>query len=85
MDRFDWNRLQAAFLTALELPLSERHGFLLHTFGADSQLLQHALEMLASDSKETSLLDTNVQEIVTEVFDHSADIEASRISVPYKR
>src|ERR1700728_357111 len=84
MDRADWDRLQAAFLTALELPSSERDGFLLNTFGRESQLLQHALEMLASDKRDASLLDTDVREIVAEVFDNSSDIDASLVIGPYK-
>lgn len=84
MDRADWDRLQAAFLTALELPSSERDGFLLNTFGRESQLLQHAREMLTSDKRDASLLGTDVREIVAEVFDNSSDIDASLVIGPYK-
>jgi eukaryotic-like serine/threonine-protein kinase len=84
MDRVAWDRLHTAFLTALDLPPSERHNFLLHTFGADVQLLQHAQAMLTSDNQEASLLNTNIQEIVAEVFDYSSDIDASLTIGPYK-
>jgi eukaryotic-like serine/threonine-protein kinase len=84
MDRADWDRLQTAFLTALDLSSPERHDFLLSTFGAESPLFRQAQAMLASDDQKASLLTINIEEIVAEVFDGSSHIDSSLIIGPYK-
>jgi tetratricopeptide (TPR) repeat protein/predicted Ser/Thr protein kinase len=54
MDRERWQRLEAVFDRCLELPLSERAGFLDEACGGDAGLRAEAEALLAADEAEAS-------------------------------
>jgi len=62
MDGERWQKIQAVFHDAAEVPEAERDGFVRSYCGADGQLASEVLAMLHHDSHGNGLLDQNLAE-----------------------
>ncbi|SDF38602.1 serine/threonine-protein kinase [Terriglobus roseus] len=84
MDKVRWDRLQTVFLTAVDLQAAERRDYLLHACGNDFELFEQAVSMLSSDGNQDALLNTDIQQVVAEIFDASSDLNNSLLIGPYQ-
>lgn len=71
MDIAYWEKMQALFHEALDLPASERQSFLEEQCEGDSGLLADILALLEEDQTEHSLLDRDLAHVASGVLDGS--------------
>jgi serine/threonine protein kinase len=82
MDPARWDRIQALFHHAADLNEPERFGFLQDACGEDRSLLADVMGMLEEDGRR-SLLDRDVREIASSVFDRALSSSFEESS-PYR-
>jgi serine/threonine-protein kinase len=68
MDKIRWERIQALFHEAADLPRAEQDALLSEACGADSDLVAEVRAMLREDSRLSSLFDRGVAEIARDVL-----------------
>ncbi|MBZ5599014.1 MAG: serine/threonine-protein kinase [Acidobacteriia bacterium] len=69
MDSTRWERIQALFHDAADLPAPEQRVFLRAACGSDQELLADVLVLLEEDARGGSLLDRNVAQVAHEMLD----------------
>jgi eukaryotic-like serine/threonine-protein kinase len=79
MDSPRWERIQALFHEAADLPDADRPAFLKSKCGDDSGLLADVLALLDEDARSASLLDRGVAEVAQQVLG-----EATLASPPFE-
>jgi serine/threonine-protein kinase len=79
MDGTRWERMQALFHEAADLPEPERRSFLKAVCGEDEGLMADVLAMLQEDACTTSLLNQDVAQVAHQVL-----IDAPPPAVPHK-
>ncbi|HEX3880041.1 MAG TPA: tetratricopeptide repeat protein [Bryobacteraceae bacterium] len=68
MDDIGWERLQALFHAAADLPAQERLAFLQAAADGDLQLIRDVLAMIDEDTGRSSLLDRDVAHVAGEIL-----------------
>jgi len=85
MDDAGWERIQALFHAAIDLPVGERIPFLETATGRDSWLMQNVLAMIEEDATSLSILDRDVAEVAGQML---AEVDAAPLPTghfgPYK-
>ena len=71
MDRARWERVQALFHEAADLPQSEQRAFLENACGPDDELLADVTAMLAEDARNASLLDQDLAHVARNLLDET--------------
>lgn len=85
MDSMRWERIQALFHDAAELPEPERRAFLEAACGEDDGLIAEVLSLLEEDARGSSLLDRGVAHAAQQVLSESAfPSPSSREFGPYR-
>jgi eukaryotic-like serine/threonine-protein kinase len=79
MDSTRWQKVQSLFHEAADLPASEQRVFLQTHCGDDAGLVSEVLVLLEEDARGGSLLDGDVAEVASQIFDNS-----SPGSLPFK-
>ena len=69
MDSARWERIQAVFHAAVELPPGERRGYVESTAGNDHELITEVLAALEEDERGSSLLDAGVGRLAAPLLD----------------
>jgi serine/threonine-protein kinase len=72
MDSLRWDRIQSIFHAAADLPKPQQRGFLQSSCADDQSLIADVQALLDEDAKESSLLDRNMADVASEVFDDPA-------------
>jgi serine/threonine-protein kinase len=72
MDSSSWQRIQALFHQAADLPESEQLAFLRQQCRGDAPLLAEVVSLLRADAEGNSLLDLNVAHVAREVLNDSS-------------
>jgi serine/threonine-protein kinase len=84
MDPSAWNRIQALFHQALDLPADERLAWLEAHAAGEPELLREVRELLAADGRGAPLLDRGLAEVSNEVLgDGAAELPRHRFG-PYR-
>lgn len=78
MDSARWQRIQALFHEAADLPPAQQHAFLQKKCGDDHALLADAANLLREDAETSSLLERDVAEVAHEVLGDSATPEGEQ-------
>ena len=73
MDSSRWDRMQALFHGAADLPLSERRAYLFTASGGDETLIGDVLAMLEEDAGGESLLGRDIPEVAHALLADSTD------------
>jgi serine/threonine protein kinase/Tfp pilus assembly protein PilF len=68
MDSTRWQRVQTLFHEAAEMPASEQRVFLETHCGGDAGLISEVLILLEEDARGGSLLDGNVADVASQIF-----------------
>ena len=68
MDSIQWQKVQALFHEAAELPVGEQRGFLEARCGNDAALVSQVLTLLQEDASGSSLLDRDVAHVAQQVL-----------------
>ncbi|HEY1263552.1 MAG TPA: serine/threonine-protein kinase, partial [Terriglobales bacterium] len=85
MDTQRWERIQALFHEAAELPGSEQKVFLSAACGEDKALLAEVVALLEEDAKGSSLLDHGMAQVARQVLSESVPAAlASKRFGPYR-
>jgi serine/threonine protein kinase/tetratricopeptide (TPR) repeat protein len=71
MDSTRWHRVQTLFHEAADMPASEQRVFLETHCGGDAGLLSEVLILLEEDARGGSLLDGDVAEVASQIFNDS--------------
>jgi serine/threonine protein kinase/tetratricopeptide (TPR) repeat protein len=71
MDSTRWQRVQTLFHEAADMPASEQRVFLETHCGGDAGLLSEVLILLEEDARGGSLLDGDVAEVASQIFNDS--------------
>jgi eukaryotic-like serine/threonine-protein kinase len=71
MDSSRWQRVQTLFHEAADLPASEQRVFLETQCGGDAGLVSEVLILLEEDARGGSLLDGDVAEVASQIFNDS--------------
>jgi serine/threonine protein kinase/tetratricopeptide (TPR) repeat protein len=79
MDSTRWQRVQTLFHEAADMPASEQRVFLETQCGGDAGLVSEVLILLEEDARGGSLLDGDVAELASQIFNDS-----SSGSLPFK-
>jgi serine/threonine protein kinase/tetratricopeptide (TPR) repeat protein len=79
MDSTRWQKVQSLFHEAADLPASEQRVFLETQCGGDAGLVSEVLILLEEDARGGSLLDGDVAEVASQIFNDS-----SSGSLPFK-
>jgi serine/threonine-protein kinase len=79
MDSTRWQTVQSLFHEAADLPTSEQRIFLETRCGGDAGLVSEVLVLLEEDARGGSLLDGDVADVASQIFDDS-----SSGSLPFK-
>ena len=82
MDSARWERVQALFHDAVDLPPDERLGFLRAACGADATLMSEVLAAVAEDERGSSLLDRGLAQTADRILGN--DAAALREIGPYR-
>jgi serine/threonine-protein kinase len=72
MDTLRWDRIQSVFHAAADLPKSQQRAFLESSCAGDESLISDVQALLDEDAKESSLLDRNMADVASEIFDDPA-------------
>ncbi len=83
MDGARWERMQALFHGAVELPQSEQEAYVEANCGGDPALIPAVLRMIAEDARGDSLLDREVGQVAESVLG-KADLPPARQVGPYR-
>ena len=73
MDNKGWERAQALFHEAVDLPKAEQESFLKAACGGDDALLTDLMSMLREDARATSLLDSDMALIAQSLLDPDSE------------
>ena len=68
MDPARWERIQALFHGAADLPTDQQRAFLDAEAGGDGELIQDVLALLAEDARDDSLLDSGRAEVASRLL-----------------
>ncbi len=68
MDSTRWEKIQALFHDAADLPKSEQRAFLNTACGSDDRLIAEVLSLLREDARDSSLLGRDVGEIAHQIL-----------------
>jgi serine/threonine-protein kinase len=68
VDSARWSRIQAAFHASVDLPIPQRHAFLMHSCDGDEELVTAVLRLIDEDARRTSLLDRDVSDVAGRVL-----------------
>ena len=68
MDKIRWERIQALFHEAADLPPAEQDAFLASACDWDAELVEEVRSMLREDSHQVSVLDRSMAELAHNVF-----------------
>jgi serine/threonine protein kinase/tetratricopeptide (TPR) repeat protein len=79
MDSTRWQRVQTLFHEAADMPASEQRVFLETQCGGDAGLVSEVLILLEEDARGGSLLDGDVADVASQIFN-----ESSSGSLPFK-
>src|SRR6202042_2911559 len=71
MDSTRWQRVQTLFHEAADMPASEQRVFLETRCGGDAGLVRQALILLEEDARGGSLLDGDVAQVASQIFNDS--------------
>ena len=71
MDAKRWERMQALFHAAVDLPADQRDAFLMAACSDDAQMHEDVLALLEEDAREFTLLDRDLAETARDVLDGS--------------
>ena len=82
MDSARWERVQALFHDAVDLPPDERLAFLRTACGADATLMSEVLAAIAEDERGSSLLDRGLAQTADRILGN--DAAALREIGPYR-
>src|SRR5580698_10158485 len=83
MDTGRWDRIEALFHTAVELPTQEQRSFLEAECLDDLTLIPEVLSMLEEDTRGGSLLDRDVRQVADQVLGVAGPLALNRIG-PYR-
>ena len=72
MDSTRWERIQAVFHGAADLPHLEQHAFVKAACGDDDGLMADVLALLAEDARSSSLLDRDLAQVAHQIIGESA-------------
>ncbi|MFY9561370.1 MAG: tetratricopeptide repeat protein [Terriglobales bacterium] len=72
MDSTRWERIQALFHEAANLPPAEQRAFLASACDGDEGLIADVLALLQEDARDTSLLDQPLAEVAHQILDEAA-------------
>ena len=84
MDSSRWERIQALFHEAADLPEPEQHAFLRSACGDDISLITDVLAMLEEDGHQTSVLDRGIAQVANHLLDENRSSVAAREFGPYR-
>jgi eukaryotic-like serine/threonine-protein kinase len=84
MDSSRWERIQALFHEAADLPEPEQHAFLRSACGDDISLITDVLAMLEEDGHQTSVLDRGIAQVANHLLDENTSSVAAREFGPYR-
>ncbi|MFZ3382060.1 MAG: protein kinase [Candidatus Acidiferrales bacterium] len=85
MDSSRWQRVQALFHEAADLPAFEQRGFLEKQCGDDAALVREVLGLLQEDSRGGSMLERDVAHVAQQVLgDSSSDAPPFKEFGPYR-
>ena len=77
MDSTRWQKVQSLFHEAADMPPAEQRVFLETRCGDDSALVSEVLILLEEDARGGSLLDSDVAEVASQIFERSVFGSAS--------
>jgi serine/threonine-protein kinase len=83
-DAARWERVQALFHAAVDLPGDEQDAYLTDACGPDAMLKSEVLALIAEDSRGTSLIDRNVADVARRVLGDPASAAPAEFFGPYR-
>jgi serine/threonine protein kinase/tetratricopeptide (TPR) repeat protein len=84
MDSSRWDRIQALFHAAADLPLAERRAYLVTASGGDDALIAEVLAMLEEDESGESLLGPELPDVAYALLGDSGDALCGMQFGPYR-